>query len=190
MYLNKQNDWTVSIRFRATLNSGYGNYCRVLKQTFYHPISADSHLVLKLISFCSFSFLGLHLCLHLSEASRCFRRQRRSECIVRGLRPQGPISIGHIYRKLVSVPWYSGYVNLSVCFYSLYVTKHLVPFLLFTFSHSQPPPLCITLFVPAELIDCLFISGPASASAPVDEIVMVSVIFCGGTMRVKAIRRR
>lgn len=53
-------------------------------------------------------------------------------------------------------------------------------FLLFTFSHSQPPPLCIPLFVPAALIDCLFISGPAAASAPEDEIVMVIVIFCGG----------
>lgn len=60
------------------------------------------------------------------------------------------------------------------------MAKRRVPFLLFTFSHSQPPPLCVPLFVPAVLIDCLFISGPAAASAPVDEIVMVSVIFCRG----------
>lgn len=38
--------------------------------------------------------------------------------------------------------------RLSVCFYCLYVAKCIVPFLLFTFSHSQPPPLCSPLFVP------------------------------------------
>lgn len=70
--------------------------------------------------------------------------------------------------------------HLSLCFHSLDVAKRLVPFLLFTFSHSRPPPLCIPLFVPAALIDCLFISGPAAASALEDEIVMVIVIFCRG----------
>lgn len=34
--------------------------------------------------------------------------------------------------------------------------------------------------MPDALIDRLFISGPAAASAPGDEIVMVSVIFCNG----------
>lgn len=38
--------------------------------------------------------------------------------------------------------------RLSVCLYCLYVAKRIVPFLLFTFSHSQPPPLCSPLFVP------------------------------------------
>lgn len=64
------------------------------------------------------------------------------------------------------------------------MAKRIVPFLLFTFSHSQPPPLCSLLFVPAVLIDCVFMFGPAAASALVDEIVMVIivmviVIFCG-----------
>lgn len=71
-------------------------------------------------------------------------------------------------------------VDPSVCFYSLYAVKRPVPLLLFTFSHSQPPPLHTPLFVPDALIDRLFISGPAAASAPGDEIVMVSVIFCNG----------
>lgn len=77
-------------------------------------------------------------------------------------------------------------ICLSVRLYSLYLAKRLVPFLLFTFSQSQPPPLCIPLFVRALLIDCLFISAPAAASAVVDEIVMVIVIFCGMKRRVKA----
>lgn len=66
--------------------------------------------------------------------------------------------------------------HLSLCGYSLYVTKRIVPFLLFTFSHSEPPlPLHSPLFVPAKLDDCLFIFGPAEASAFVDEIVMVII---------------
>lgn len=73
------------------------------------------------------------------------------------------------------------YVNLTVCLLLFTICgKRPVPFLLFTFSQSHPPPLCIQLFVPAVLIDCLFISGPAAASAPEDEIVMVILIFCGG----------
>lgn len=56
--------------------------------------------------------------------------------------------------------------------------KCLVPFLLFTFSHSQAPPLRIPVFVPAVLIDRLFIFGPTAACA-LDEIIMVIVIFCG-----------
>lgn len=59
------------------------------------------------------------------------------------------------------------------------MTKRLVPFFTIYFlTLSQPPPLCIPLFVPALLIDCLFISGTAAATALVDEIVMVIVIFC------------
>lgn len=53
---------------------------------------------------------------------------------------------------------------------------------LLSHTPSGPPQphltLCIPLFVPAVLIDCLFISCPAAASALVDEIVMVTVISC------------
>lgn len=49
---------------------------------------------------------------------------------------------------------------------------------LLSHTPSLPPP-CIPLFVHALLIDCLFISGPSAATALVDEIVMVIVIFCG-----------
>lgn len=111
----------------------------------------------------------------------------------------GPLSYGYIYRKQASratgmellhsptqhyLPLCKSVClsnHLSVRFSPLYVAKRLDPFLLFTFSHSQPPLaplLCIPLFVPAVLIDCLFISCPAAASALVDEIVMVTVISC------------
>lgn len=58
-----------------------------------------------------------------------------------------------------------------------------VPLSVFTFSHSWGPPLCSPLFVSALPTDCLFMTGPAAASAPQDEIVMgiivmVIVIFC------------
>lgn len=58
-----------------------------------------------------------------------------------------------------------------------------VPLSVFTFSHSWGPPIYSPLFVPALPTDCLFMTGPAAASAPQDEIVMgiivtVIVIFC------------
>lgn len=75
------------------LHSGYGNHCRVLKQPFHHPFSADLHLLWRLIFFffrplSSFFFSRASiLCLHLSGCLRrlsgqpgCFRLHRCSKC--------------------------------------------------------------------------------------------------------------
>lgn len=80
------------------------------------------------------------------------------------------------------------YVNLLVCpTVCLSVSiprmwRSVLSHFYYLLSHTPSPPappLCIPLFVPAVLIDCLFISCPAAASALVDEIVMVTVISCG-----------
>lgn len=80
-------------------------------------------------------------------------------------------------KPLHSPTQHSQYVNLLL--FPVYGEASCPIFTIYFLTLPASPPLCIPLFVPAVLIDCLFISGPAAASAPVDEIVMVSVIFCG-----------
>lgn len=117
----------------GTLNGGYGNSCKVLKQPF--------HLAFLLTCICSrnwFSLLcpffsALHLGLHVSG---CLRRLSMQKAVsghrhvvsvesVR-LKPRGLLSYGSIYRKRVSrAPGWSCYipplntvclhVNLPVC---------------------------------------------------------------------------
>ena len=122
------------------LYSGYGNHCRVLKQPFHHPFSADLHLFWRLIFFFSalctfffFSFLGLH---PLPSSLRLLEEAERAAGLFSGstdavsvesvrLRPVGALSLGHIYRKRASecakAPGWSCYIpplnsiRLSVC---------------------------------------------------------------------------
>lgn len=84
----------------------------------------------------------------------CFRLQRCSKCRVSQTETRGTVQLWtHLQEATEALGWSCFipslntvclYVNLStrlsVCFCSLYVVQRLVPFLLFTFSHSQPPP--------------------------------------------------
>lgn len=193
----------------GTLNGGYGNSCKVLKQPF--------HLAFLLTCICSRNWFSLLCPFFLCPPSRSsclglleevertgggFRPQTCSECRVCQAEAQGTAQLWeHLQEeseqgtgmKLLHSPTQHRLSacksarlsnRLSVCLYCLYVAKRIVPFLLFTFSHSQPPPLCSPLFVPHWLSH----SAPAEASALVDEIVMVIivmviVIFCKGWQR-------
>lgn len=134
-----------------------GNHCKVLKQPFHHSFSADLHLLYKLIFYPpSFSFPGLHLCLwvrlfvEVEQAAARFRLQRCSKCGVGQTGTHG--SYGHVLREasgrgtqmkpLHSLLSVCLYVNLTVCLLLFTICgKRPVPFLLFTFSQTPPPPL-------------------------------------------------
>lgn len=83
------------------------------------------------------------------------------------------------------------YVNLTVCWTICLSTfipcmwQSVLSHFYYLLSHTPSLPLRIPLFVPAVLIDCLFISGPAAASVLEDEIVMVILIFCGSDKEVE-----
>lgn len=126
-------------------------------------------------------------------AAACFRLQRCSKCRVSQTETHGSVQLWtHLQEasergtrmKLLHSPTRrclsvckSNCLSASVASTWRSVSSHFY----YLLSHTPClPPLWIPLFVPAVLTDCLFISGPAAASAPEDEIVMVIVIFCRG----------
>lgn len=125
MYLNQECDLTVSIRFRETLSSGYGYSCRVLKQLFHRPIL--------LTCICSKNWFSFSVLVSLASISAFISQAAWRGWADNGLfpgyrdvvsvesvrlRPVGPFSYGHIYRK--QLKHWDGAVSfpnstLSVC---------------------------------------------------------------------------
>lgn len=192
MYLNKQ--WADSIH-----NSGYGKITAYCLNSHFVPLFLLTCICSRnwfFFSLWPFLPLGLHLCLHVSGCLEGLSRQRvvsgyRSVVSVESVRlgPMGTMDTFYWKQASGTPEWcrdtpltpHCLYVRESECLLPFTICgKRPVPFH-YLLSHSPTLPLSVfKRFVQAILIDCLFISGPAAASAPEDEIVMVIVIFCEG----------
>lgn len=180
-----------------------GNSCRVLKQLFHHPFLLTCICSRNWFSISVHFFLGppsllssFSLLDEVEQAVGCFRLQRCSKCTVSPTETRGTAQLlTHLQEAKQAGPlgWSCYipplntvylYVNLplylTICLSAStpWMWRSVLSHFYYLLSHTPclPPPYPTVCPFPTH---CLFIHCAAAASAPVDEIVMVTVISCG-----------